>query len=626
MDPKLLDYYNKELLFMRELGSEFAALHPKIARRLGMNGTEVADPYVERLIESFSFLSARTQIKLDAEFPRFMQRLLEVLQPNYLSPTPAMSVAQIFPGVSKGDSRGGFTVPRGTAFHSNATAGENTACEFRSGQDVTVWPIELVSARLTGTPADVERLDRFESAQGPVRGALRLRLRTNGERPFGALGRIDRIPIYVKSNEPTASQLLELLHSASVASLVHAPTSGAIDSHVVTANPVIHEGLGPAEGLLPLDWNMFHGHNLLREFFVFPERFNFFTLAGLAPGLARIPGHDVEIVVLLTRAPGALERTLEVDQLALFCTPIVNLFNRRIDRAEEVLDPSEIHVVPDRTRPLDFEVHSISRVSTHGSVDDDPNAFRPLYESIGDDRGNHRRYFSVRREPRLPSETILRYGHRSSYIGNEIFISLVDQREAPHAGKMPQLSVASRLTNRDLPTMLPRNGTADLTVSDSYPITSVGMIKAPSSPRPSFEQGELAWRLVRQLAFNHLPLVDLSDREGGQALRDMLKLFVGSTEDTQLRQIDALVGSRLESATRRLPGTGPLVYGRGVVCTLSVDESRLSGGSPYLFGLVLEQYLARHVSVNAFSQTVLESRQRGLLKCWPIRAGNRGIA
>jgi len=86
MDPRLLDYYNKELVYMREAASEFASSHPKIARRLGMHGIEVADPYVERLIESFSFMSARMQIKLDAEFPRFTQRLLEVLYPNYLSP------------------------------------------------------------------------------------------------------------------------------------------------------------------------------------------------------------------------------------------------------------------------------------------------------------------------------------------------------------------------------------------------------------------------------------------------------------------------------------------------------------------------------------------------------------
>ena len=91
MDPQLLDYYNQELTYMREASAEFADQHPKIARRLGMQGVEVADPYVERLIESFCFMSARMRIKLDAEFPRFSQRMLEVVYPNYVAPTPSMA-------------------------------------------------------------------------------------------------------------------------------------------------------------------------------------------------------------------------------------------------------------------------------------------------------------------------------------------------------------------------------------------------------------------------------------------------------------------------------------------------------------------------------------------------------
>ena len=51
MDPRLLRYYNQELRYLREMGGEFAREFPKIAGRLGMEGLEVADPYVERLLE-----------------------------------------------------------------------------------------------------------------------------------------------------------------------------------------------------------------------------------------------------------------------------------------------------------------------------------------------------------------------------------------------------------------------------------------------------------------------------------------------------------------------------------------------------------------------------------------------
>src|ERR1700683_2927060 len=75
MDSRLLEYYNRELQFMRETGAEFAHQYPRVAARLGLDGLECADPYVERLLEGFAFLAARIQLKLDARHPEFTQQL-----------------------------------------------------------------------------------------------------------------------------------------------------------------------------------------------------------------------------------------------------------------------------------------------------------------------------------------------------------------------------------------------------------------------------------------------------------------------------------------------------------------------------------------------------------------------
>lgn len=59
MLDELLPYYEKELSHLRFLGQEFAAQYPKIASRLLIEGDNCEDPHTERLIEAFSFLSAR---------------------------------------------------------------------------------------------------------------------------------------------------------------------------------------------------------------------------------------------------------------------------------------------------------------------------------------------------------------------------------------------------------------------------------------------------------------------------------------------------------------------------------------------------------------------------------------
>ncbi|RYX88636.1 MAG: type VI secretion system baseplate subunit TssF [Comamonadaceae bacterium] len=626
MDPLLLDYYNKELVYMRDAAAEFAASHPKIARRLGMHGIETDDPHVERLIESFSFLSARMQIKLDAEFPRFTQRLLEVLYPNYLSPTPSMAVAQLTPSVSQGDASRGFVVPRDTAFHARIPAGEQTPCEFRSSQDVTLWPIEITEARLTGAPPDIPGIERHLAPHVQIAGALRLRLRTAGERHFSSLSGLDRLPVYIRGSERIASHLFELLHTSAVATVTGAPGKLADSPGIVAGNALVHEGLAPGQGLLPLDWNTFHGHNLLHEYFACPERFYFFTLTGLAAGLSCINAKECEIVILLDKAPGDLQGLVDVGHFALFCTPVVNLFERRTDRIALNTAEPEFHLVPDRARPLDFEVYAVRSVGGQQSEGSALMDFRPLYQALNEDEGNYGRYFSLRREARLASDSARKYGTRTPYTGTEVFLSLVDQHEAPYPDAIRFLSIKALLTNRDLPGLVPRNGLTDLSVADSIPVTGVGLLTAPSKPRPPFADREIAWRLIRQLGFNHMPLADLPHREGAQALRDMLRLFVATDNAVQRRQIECLVGSRIEPVTRRLPGDGPLIYGRGVLCSLTVDEEGFSGTSPYLFGLVLEHYLARHVSINVFTQTRLESMQRGLVAQWPARMGGRGIA
>ena len=180
MDPRLLRYYNQELQHLRETGAEFAEQFPKIAARLGMHGLEVDDPYVERLLEGVSFLAARVQLKLDAQFPGFTQALLEIVYPHYLAPTPSMLIAQLNPDANDPNLAGGVRVPRGTAMSSLPAADDATACEFRTAHDVTLWPIEIVSAGYFSFAPDLP-LNQLPVAHR-ITGGLRIRLRaTRGE-------------------------------------------------------------------------------------------------------------------------------------------------------------------------------------------------------------------------------------------------------------------------------------------------------------------------------------------------------------------------------------------------------------------------------------------------------------
>jgi type VI secretion system protein ImpG len=622
MDPKLLDYYHRELVYMREKSAEFAQQHPKIAKRLGLQGMEVADPYVERLIEAFCFMTARTQIKMDAEFPRFTQRLLEVMYPNYLCPTPAMSVAHFAPDHQQGDLKKGFVIPRHTVLRSSIPHGQKTACTFRSSQDVTLWPIEITHASLTEVPQDMVALCQPLAHHKTAQSALQLTFRTKGDYRFSDLVGLDCLPIYLAGETTLASQLLAYLHTATLATVVRSTQDHHVD-HVVYEQAITHPGLQAEQSLLPLSWNTHHGNNLLHTFFACPEVFYFFSLNQLACALTTAHTQEITITILLSEAAPQLQAHIHAKQFALHCSPIINLYPGRTDRIPVNQSQTECHIVADRTRPLDVEIYAIEKIEAQLAESSETFTFLPLLQTVASDHGNHGQYFSVRRELRRQSDITRQYGPRTPYIGTESFVSLVDQHAAPYRPEIRYLMVNAYMTNRDLPLCLPYKGSDDLFSADAMPVAQIGMLRPPSQPLPPFAEGEHAWRLIQQLNANALSLTTMSPAQGAQALRDLLQLFVRQDHPTQQQLVRSIVATRFDPVTQRLPGDGPIMYGRGIACTITIDEVKLSGTSPYLLACILSQWLGRHASVNVFTQVTLQTLHDQRRYEWPAYMGQR---
>jgi type VI secretion system protein ImpG len=624
MDPRLLEYYNIELAYLREAGAEFAAQHPKIAARLDLNGFEVADPYVERLLEGMAFLSARVQLKMDAEFPRFAQRLLEVIYPNYLAPTPSMCVVQFTPGEMPGGAGASFTLPRGLRLRAAPAPETRTGCEFRTAHEVELWPLSLELARLEAAPGASAGSNGGRRPRASLRLAFRLAAALSGgaEPP-------DRLPVYLNASPDLATRLYELICGHCVAVQVRCSGKSQSEWHTLQ-NPgagVFGIGFDEAEALLPYSSRGFQGYRLLHEYFACPARYNFIELRGLRPLLRECEGlKSFEVRLLLDRDVADLESQVDAGRFVLFCTPAVNLIEKRADRI--LVDDSrfELHLVADRATPLDYEIHSVQSVEGFGRDNAIEAQFRPFYRSLAGDRGNHGAYFSVRREPRRVSESILRHGARSTYIGSEAFLSLVDQNEAPYASRLRQLGVVMTVTNRDLPLLMATGGNRDFVPTDTLPVAAVRVLHGPTRPAAAVQEGSINWRLISQLSLGHSTLVGLSADEGALALRELLSLYAALGEPAVSRHAASLLRAHLQPITRRIQGSGPLTYGRGVGVTLELDEGLFAGSSAYVFGAVIQRFLARHVGMNSFTETRVQSAQRGEIAAWSPQIGLRPVA
>jgi type VI secretion system protein ImpG len=622
MDPRLLQYYNLELKHLRETGAEFAEQFPKIASRLGMHGLDVDDPYVERLLEGVGFLAARVQLKIDAEFPRFTQALLEIVYPHYLAPTPSMLVAQLAPDANDPNLAAGPVVPRGSALSSVASSDDATPCDFRTSQDVTLWPVELVSASYFSFAPDLP-LNALPIAQR-IRGGVRIRLKATAGLTF-AQTPIDRLCFYLSGRDDVANKLYELCLGAGLGALALPLTGTAKWHELLPAAAIRAVGFTDDEALLPVTLRSFQGYRLLQEYFAFPQRYRFFEITGLSRACRRVEGDQLELVILLSRGDPTLEAVVDRSNLSLFCTPAINLFTKRADRIHVDDSMHEYHVVPDRTRPLDFEVYAVTDVVGHGIGTDSEQQFLPFYAAYSSDRDHQQSaYYTTRREPRLVSATARRRGSRSSYVGSEVFLALVDPSQAPFSGDLRQLAIQTQCTNRDLVLQMPTGvGRSDLFLDVAAPVTAIRVLSGPSRPYAPLADGAVSWRAISHLSLNYLSLVQSSREEGAAALRDLLELYAAGADASAMRQIEGIRGVGVGRVVRRLHGPGPLAFGRGLEITLQVDELAFEGASAYVLGSVLDRYFARHVSMNSFTETVLRSEARGEIYRWVPQSGAR---
>lgn len=619
MDPRLLRYYNRELQHVREMGAEFAKEFPKIAGRLGIESTEVADPYVERLLEGFAFLAARIQLKMDAEFPTFTQNLMELVYPDYLAPLPAMAVVQFEPVMDEGALAEGLVVPRGTGLRTVTGKGERTSCEFRSAQDVTFWPIKVTGASYYGSAGALATID-VEHLDG-VRAGIRIQLRTAGDLAFKDLS-LKELCFFLRGTGQLSYRLYEQVVGNARAVVVRPKGKNRSWQDYLAGDTIRAVGYRDDEALLPPTRRSFEGYRFLREYFAFPQRFLFAEFTQLQESIRKCESSEIEIIVLLDRKDAELENVTDASSFALNCTPIINLFPKRADRIHLNDRDHEYHVVADRTRPMDFEVWSITDVKGFGTGTEPEQTFFPFYASHDQTAAGENAFYTVRRDARRLSARQQKRGKRSSYIGSETFISIVDPANAPYRSNLRQLGLEVMCTNRDLPLHVPiGRGQTDFTLDSGAPVQSIKCVAGPCKPRAGFVGGDITWRLISHLSLNYLSLVDGDESEGAHALRSILSLYADETDQAMQRQIEGVRSISARPVTGRLPSSGPIAFGSGLEIKLLFDESAYEGVGVFLLGEVLSEFFARYVSINSFTQTVLHSMERGEVKRWPPRIG-----
>ncbi|WP_390915606.1 type VI secretion system baseplate subunit TssF [Pseudosulfitobacter sp. SM2401] len=619
MDTRLLKHYESELAYMREMGAEFAESYPKIASRLGMDGVEVLDPYVERLLEGSAFLSARVQLELELQYPAFTSHLLEIVYPHFLAPIPSMMVAQLVPDMENGSVADGYVMPRDTKLRSRLAEGSQSACVYRTAADLTLWPIEVTEAEyIDGRGALVAA---GVSLGKDARAAIRLRLKRHGGEPIGELG-LDKLTLFLGGQGARGWQLHQLLCTQTTG-LVARSTDRRADWTLDLNGGIEAKGFSQDEALLPTPRQSFDGYRLLQEYFAMPERFHFVELNGLSSGLARSVDSELDVYILLRDGLPSIEAGITPDAFSLNCVPAINLFEKRCDRVQITTQNVEHHIVADRTSGQDYEVYSLLGVTGISAEGEDDIDFRPFYSAddfspAGD---GHLTYYTQKRKMRQRTEKERLKGARTSYLGSESYLALVDSEQAPYDPEMSQLAVRALVTNRDLPMLLPTGQDDLFHLPDGGPVAKVRTPVNPTRPRPTLAQGDAAWRLISHLSLNYLSIADADAGDGAAALRELVGLYAPKGDRATNMQLEGIVSVTSRPIVRRISDGVLSTAVRGLEITIELDESFFEGTSVYLLGAVLERFFRKYVTINSFTETVMKTQQNGEIARWRPETG-----
>jgi type VI secretion system protein ImpG len=573
-------YYQDELAYLRELGLEFAKANPEGAHFVGEAG---GDPDVERLLEGFSFLTARIRQKLDDELPELTHSLVEMFWPHYLRSIPSMAVLQFeaLPQAAK-EVR---TIARGSEVQSVPVDG--TACRFRTAYDVTLQPMAIDSVQLrTETPPSLRlKFKLAEGVQLPKVAPSSIRLHLAGD---AAVSR---------------SLYLCLRRYLTKISVV-GPGGKPVPLPKASIRPV---GFSPEELLLPFPGNSYTGFRLLQEYFAFPAKFMFVDVAGLEglAGLGAVP--SFEMIFELSRLPENMP-PITAAHVLLHCVPVVNLFAHEGDPIRLDQTRTEYKVRPSGGNSQHYEIFTIDKISGVVKGVGRSREYRPLFR-FARPPGGDALFYRSRLQPSVTDD------------GNDTFLTPLP---ADASGAMPEIEVLSlelTCTNRQLPTKL-KPGDVSVPTSQSPTFARFKNVTRPTNAIPPPLGSDLHWRLLSHLALNYLSLIDLDTLKVLLGLYNFRARVDRQAENAQRLLLDGIKRIAAAPATRLVEGH-PI---RGLSVEVDFDEDNFGGeGEAYLFGAILDEFFSQYVSLNAFVKLTVKGVKYGEIHTWPTRTGDRII-
>ncbi|MDO6708561.1 type VI secretion system baseplate subunit TssF [Photobacterium sp. 1_MG-2023] len=576
-------YFQDELSFLKEAGSEFSKSHPQLTKFLSESSN---DPDVERLLEGFAFLNGKLRQKLDDELPELTQSLIALLWPHYLRSVPSMSIAQLKPHEASVTQK--TTVTRGHEMAS--TQVDDSQCIFRTCYDVDLYPLILSSVTQQNTRSNSH---------------LNITLTTDSGVELSRIG-LDTLRFHIHG-ELHISRILYLWLFRYLDSVEVVLAGGG--SRKLPASCIQKVGFDDDQSLMPYGPNSFSGYRLVQEYFAMPDKFMFFDIVGL-DWLKGVPNQNTMSLVFNFSRSLPSEVTIREKNLRLFCTPIANVFDMDADPIRLDHKRTEYHVRPQSSRQQNFEVYSVNQVrgwSNENRRQVDYLPFESFEHQLGIDHQRH--YYNVKVSEHVTGKGLSHY------------ISFFDHNAGVANLETETVLIKLTCTNGKLPQRLAPGDISFTTHKSTNYADFTNLTKPTVSVSPQIDSS-LHWQLIANMSLNYLSLIDTD------VLKMMLSIYdFHSRSDRQsqrasanrLNGIKAISMKPVERIYRGLPIRGNLIE-------LQMDSAMFANeGDMYLLVSILNEFFSLYSSINSFSELEVVDVKTGEIYRWDGNQGKQAV-
>ncbi len=597
----ILDYFYRELDYLRGRSQDFSKDYPKVASELALCKGRSSDPHIEMLMQSFAFLTGQLNYRLDNETSKIAKNVLTILYPHLTAPIPSMSVVKADVLHDGTNFLNGYTLNRNSGIYTSAMtdSGRKPLCRFRTCYNTELWPLEVVSSSFY--PAN--QFD-FLKNRPDIGAVLRVKIRNTGKDPIFDFP-LNKLRFYINADSVFSYKLYDVMNT----NLKAVAVSGDMTKTPTLINSSVDfKGFDESQSLFPENKSIHRAYQLLQEYFLFPEKFLFFDINNIdVTGASK----EFDLLFLFDSVTGS-ELPVNNESLLLNCIPVINIFSANINPIALDYRNYEYRVIPDQEHYDYNEVYNVVSMTSISPVGKPRNITSYFSQDANGYDDSYDYFWSYRQE----------VSGVKSIPGTETYVSFHDCKFDLQKPVEDVISARILCTNRRLPESIYAGH--KLFPEGQGPVRSFEVLMQPTRHITPDNIGIRSWHLISQLVLNHLSLDNSS--ESLKALKSLLNLYTSDFMPVNRSQVESIVKMETGKTIRQIGKDSWRGFCRGTEITLTIDETVFQGGSPLLFGDVLSRFFALYTHLNSFTELVLKSKQRkGIWKRWKPVTGDQAI-